>query len=133
MIAWMFLHQMGFPSAAFPEKPITDAVTAGRNVYRRGQGIDRTLLADRVTLGTWFDGRVRRPVDTVTWVRPEVAARWFGYLAERDAWTNEVVQRRWSAARRELDGRMTFVAQLAAFPRLDPFEFGIGAPPKPES
>ena len=113
--------------------PLEDQISAGRAIYHTGAGIDRTLGADRLTLGTWFDGRIRRAVDTATWLSPELAARWIGYLAERDGWSNDVVGRRWSAVRQQLDGRVTFVVRLGAFPRLDPFEFGIGADSKPET
>ena len=133
MIAWMFMHLLGVRAIGFPEAPLAGQISAGRAVYHSGAGIDRTLGADRFTLGTWFDGRIRRAVDTVTWVSPELVSRWIGYMAERDGWSDAVIDRRWSVSRHQLDRNVTFIVRLAAFPRLDPFEFGLDAPPKPES
>jgi len=129
----MFLSALGVRPIDFPELPPAPQIALGRAVYRRGAGIDRTLFEDRATLGTWFDGRIRRAVDTATWVSPSLVARWYGYLAERDGWSDEVIARRWADSRKRLDGRLTYVVRLAAFPRLDPLEFGIGAPPRPET
>jgi hypothetical protein len=133
MIAWLFLNTLGMRSINFPEQPMAGQVTIGRSVYKSGAGIDRTLLGDRVTLGTWFDGRIRRAVDTLTWVSPELASRWFGYLAERDGWSDDIIAKHWVNARHRLDRNLTFIVRLSAFPKLDPLEFGSDAPAKPET
>jgi hypothetical protein len=117
----------------FEALPPAESVEAGRSVYRHGAGIDRTLMDAKNVLGTWYDGRIKRPVDIVVWVGPEMAARWLGYLAERDAWSDDDLSRRWRAMRVSLEGKVTFIVRLSAFPRLDPFEFGIDAPPHPET
>jgi hypothetical protein len=133
MIACLLSCVVGSRPVEFGTKPPSEELEIGRAVYRSGAGIDRTLMADRVVLGTWFDGRIRRTVDTATWLSPELAARWFGYLAERDAWSDETLVKKWQEAEKELNGTLTFMVRLSAFPKLDPFEFGVGAPPKPET
>src|SRR5579872_4987978 len=108
-------HQLEFASA-----PPADQVSIGRALYRQGVGIDRALMDDRNVLGTWFDGRIRRAVDTATWLSPEMTARWLGYVAERDVLSAEELGKRWHAASAKLNGHITFIVRLAAFPRLDP-------------
>ncbi|MHB8636665.1 MAG: hypothetical protein ACYC96_09355 [Fimbriimonadaceae bacterium] len=133
MIAWMFAQLVSGDLTVLQSQPPITEVAAGRRIYHSGAGIDRTLQNGRLTLGTWFDGRIRRAVDTVTWVRPALVARWFGYMAERDGWSDAAVRQRWDVARRSLGTNLTFIVRLSAFPRLDPFEYGIGAPPRPET
>lgn len=62
-----------------------------------------------------------------------MASRWLGYLAERGGWTDAEVGARWIAMRKFLDGRITFVVRLAAFPKLDFLDYGGGAAPRPET
>ncbi len=90
-------------------------------------------MTDRVSLGSWFDGRTRRTVDSATWLSPSLLGRWLGYLAERDAWSDTTLSHRWENAQKQIGDNLVFIVRLCAFPRLDPFELGIGAPPKSDS
>src|ERR1700722_4536910 len=96
----------------FMPSPPENAVALGRKLYKSRAQLERTLTPDQVTLGSWFDGRTRRPVDTVTWLSPTMVARWLGFLAERDAWSDKMLSQRWAQARAELDGSLVFIVRL---------------------
>jgi hypothetical protein len=111
----------------FPRRPIAAEVARGAAIQKKGAGPDRTLLEDHRVAARWFDGRIRRPSDTITWVSPDLASRWFGYLAANDGWTDAALDRRWAAARESLQGSLTFIVRLSAMPKVDPLEFGTGS------
>jgi hypothetical protein len=103
----------------FPPTPPPEEIARGVHIYSLHKGVDRALLEDRAILGLWFDGRVKHDVEYAVWLSPSMAARRLGYLQAKEKWTPEELQRRWEAVAKELDGRITFVVQLAAMPTLD--------------
>lgn len=117
---------------AFPATPLPYEVRVGAAVCRAGKGLDRVALDDRQVIGLWFDGRIRRDVEDVVWVSPAYVSRCLGYLQEKERWFDGEVQRRWTALRPVLDGRLTLVARLSAFPRwVDP-DYGLPGKGNPE-
>jgi hypothetical protein len=106
----------------FPAQPIATELLRGEKVYYQRRGLERVLAEDRVVIGTWFDGRIKRDVEDVTWVSPSLVSRWLGYLNAQEKWPYAELIGRWQALRARLGGRMTFVAQLSALPRRDPLD-----------
>lgn len=118
----------------FPADPIASEMLRGEKVYYQHKGIDRTLMEDRVAVGKWFDGKVKRDTDQVIWLSPSMVSRWFGYLNAKEKWSRAELMTRWGAAVSALAGRMTFVAELFALPKQeDVLEITSGAPTKPET
>lgn len=114
--AWAVLRPIAFPPA-----PIPVEVRRGAALYLAAKGIDRTLEEDRRILGVWFDGRVKRGVEEAVWLSPALVSRWLGYLEAKEKWFPGELQLRWAAARALLDGRITVVVRLSAFPKwVDP-------------
>jgi hypothetical protein len=112
----------------FSAQPIPAEMARGAQAYYRRQGIERVLREDRVVIGTWFDGRIKRDVQDVIWLSPSLVSRWLGYLNAKEKWSSEELLGRWQAAARALNGKLTFIVQLSALPRQDPLELGADAP-----
>lgn len=104
----------------FPRNPIPEEVLAGEKIYRERKGPERTQLDDRVVIGRWFDGRTKRDVESAIWVSPSLLSRWLGYLNVREKWSLNEMENRYDAVARRLDGQITIIVQLSAFPKLDP-------------
>lgn len=108
----------------FPVEPIASCVAQGRELARRGRDIRLTYGRAFSTIGYWFDGRVHQPVDYALWLSPAFVSRWYGWLAEKGKWPPDLLQQRWNTARRKLDGHLSAVVVLCAYPRLDLFGYG---------
>lgn len=118
----------------FPSEPIAAEMARGEKVYYQKSGIERTLMEDRVAIGRWFDGRIKRDTDHILWLSPRMVSRWLGYLNAREKWSKAELSRRWTEMAVELDGKMTFVAEVYALPKKeDFFELMESAPTKPET
>lgn len=124
--AWMFavLALMTIPLRPldFPKQPIARELDEGVRVYRHGKGLDRLYQDDRKVTGTWFDGKVRRDADHVLWLSPSLISRWLGYLEAKEKWPEGELERRWTALRMDLGGRMSFVVRVCTMPRMDLLE-----------
>jgi hypothetical protein len=118
MIAGLFACFLMGKMIYFPETPLPLEVQRGAKIYAQHKGIERTLLDDRVELGRWFNGHTKREVESAIWLSPGMASRWLGYLQAKEKWDDETLQSRWETASKQLDGKLTFVVQLAAFPKL---------------
>lgn len=114
----------------FPVEPIPREVIEGVRVYRFGKGVDRLYQDDRQSVGTWFDGKARRGVDTVLWVSPSLVSRWLGYLEAKEKWPEGELERRWSRIRTEMGGKLNFVVRACAFPKMDILEGQFEEPAK---
>ncbi len=118
----------------FPSEPIPSEMARGERVYYQRSGIERTLMEDRVAIGRWFDGRIKRDTDQIIWLSPRMVSRWLGYLNAKEKWPKAELYRRWSEMARVLDGKMTFVADIYALPKKEDFlDLMEGAPTKPET
>lgn len=120
------------PRYAFPLVPPRSQIARGASVARAGKGLERLFEENRRVVGTWFDGRVRVPVEQVVWVNANLVARWLGYLQEREGWPHGELLGRWLSARRCLEGRLAFVVQVAAFPRAGFLDLAPYTPANPE-
>lgn len=111
-----FLPAFGLRPVAFPEAPIQAEVRRGIEVYRKGKGLDRVLQEDRKVVG-WRKSELRRfETEQVVWVSPSLVSRWLGYLWAKEKWPEQELQTRWSTLRGQLDGRLTFIVELAKLP-----------------
>jgi hypothetical protein len=118
----------------FPTEPISSELLRGEKIYYQHKGIERTLLEDRVAVGKWFDGKVKRDTDQVIWLSPSMVSRWLGYLNAKEKWSVSELLERWKRTARSLEGRLTFVAEFFALPkREDMLELTESGPSKPET
>lgn len=117
---------------AFPSTPLPYEVRVGAAICRAGKGIDRVALDDRQVIGLWFDGRIRQDVEEVVWLSPAYVSRYLGYLQEKERWFDGDIQRRWTAIRNILDGQLTLVARLCAFPRWVDSDYGLPGKGNPD-
>jgi hypothetical protein len=118
----------------FPTEPISSELLRGEKIYYQHKGIERTLLEDRVAVGKWFDGKVKRDTDQVIWLSPSMVSRWLGYLNAKEKWSGSELLERWKRTARSLEGRLTFVAEFFALPkREDILELTESGPSKPET
>lgn len=121
-LIWQPIPDAQASSWSFPEAPPSEHVFRGAEAFRKGKGIDRVWNEDRVSLGVWFDGRVKRDSEQAFFLSPGMVARWLGFLQAKEKWDDEELQSRWDDLRRYLAGRLTFIVQLAAYPKQDPLE-----------
>lgn len=105
----------------------------GEKVYYAHKGVERVFMEDRVPVGKWFDGQIKRSTDEVVWISPSLVSRWLGYLNAKEKWSRDHLQQRWEAMSSRLDGRLTFIATLYALPKQEILELTEGAPTKPET
>ena len=127
----LLLAQMAGQEA---DLPIKAELIRGERIYRAGKGIDRTLMEDRIGLGTWFDGTSKREFNQAILVTPEMLSRWLGYLNAKERWSLEELSRRWIASKRLIDGRMVVIVDLYALPkRTDVLELTVEADAYPET
>lgn len=91
----------------------------GRSIAgRRTATLASTYLADRQTIGTWYDGMMSRDVEHAVWLSPRLVSRMLGFLSRREGLSDEEVLRRWAALRADLEGRLTFIVDLAALKKV---------------
>lgn len=110
---------------AFPPTPIDHEVRRGAALYMAGKGIDRTLEEDRQVLGVWFDGRGKREVEDALWLSPSLVSRWLGYLEAKEKWFEGEMQLRWKSMRSLLDGRVSLIVHLSAYPKWVDQDYGL--------
>lgn len=129
----------------WPAEPITSAWKEGTRLATRKPRIgtatafsspaprmDLTVVYGdaKRTLGTWSNGNWKREVEWSLWLSPALMSRWHGLLSRRELWSDQESERRWAAIREELEGSVTFVVQLSAFPKLPTFGVGDYEPPQ---
>lgn len=129
VISALTLALAGLPPLAFPPDPIEREVEEGARLAREGASLDRLYQDDRRPVGYWFDGKWGQEVEFVTWISPRLVSRWLGYLERRELWEPDEIGRRWEELRRRLDGKMTFVVWLSAYPKRPMLELTPERPP----
>lgn len=113
------VHGLVTQPTYFPASPIPAEVAMGRSIAgRRTATLSSTYLADRQTIGMWYDGMMSRDVEHALWLSPRLLSRMLGYLARREGLGREEIQRRWDVLRAQLEGRLTFVLDLAALKKV---------------
>jgi hypothetical protein len=133
MLAWLVAALSVFRPLDFGPTPPEGSVEEGKRLFLTNELQSRTLQGSREVLGRWFDGRAHQEADLAIWLSPELLGRWYGWLAARDSWPKEVIQKRWREAKKELEGQLVFIVRLAALPKQDPLEFGNGKEADPQS
>ncbi len=97
----------------------------GEQLARHHARLIQTTAEDSAPIGWWWSGHDRIATDTATLFTPALASRWMGYLNASEHWPYGELRERWAALASRLDGRVTFIVQLSAFPKSDPLELGI--------
>ncbi|HRI43646.1 MAG TPA: hypothetical protein PLL78_01410 [Fimbriimonadaceae bacterium] len=114
-----FVHGLVTQPTYFPPAPIPVEFAMGRTIAgRRTATLASTYLADRQTIGSWYDGMMSRDVEHAVWLSPRLISRMLGFLSRRESLESDEVLRRWNAIRGELEGRLTFILDLAALKKV---------------
>lgn len=100
----------------FPVEPPAAAWEFGRQTARAGRHVERALATEVRTLSTRFDGTRKTRVEAALWLGPATAARWLGWLSERERWNADEAANRWRALRKAVDGQVWILVQTAAYP-----------------
>lgn len=117
----------------FPLEPIQTELARGEKVYYAGKGVDRIMMEDRQIIGRWFDGQLRRDMDDVTWLSPNLLSRWLGYLNAKEKWSETELAQRWETLKESFNGTLSFVVQTYALPKQGFFDLTDGAESKPRT
>lgn len=109
------------------------------DIWRRANGqraprahVLETTWPDRVAIGSWSDGVVKRAVEFATPLTPDLWSRWLGFLSGRDALSVDEVRERWSRIAAAQEGERWILVELAAYPKTDLLEGDGAAPAKTE-
>lgn len=117
---------------SFPVRPIQADFQFGyETAKRKSASLVSIALGDRQPIGSWFDGTLPRDVETVIWVSPRLVSRWLGFLARRELWDEGEAERRWESIRSGLEGKLTFIVELAALKKLSLLELTPEVPADP--
>lgn len=117
---------------AFGAYPLYDQTLKGSALADKEHTMDVLYQGDRATLGWWNDGTMARPLEWALWISPNFVSRWLGYLDRRELWTGHELQNRYTEVGKALDGQITLLVQLVAFPKQSTLDFTDEAPSKPE-
>ncbi len=102
---------------AFPTVPIASEVEGGRQSAAKGRPLDAIFQKDRKAIGKWSNGGVATAVEHVILLSPSLVSRWLGYLERKQWWDATEKQVRWNLLKYDLDGRLTFLVRLSAYPK----------------
>lgn len=116
MVSILFAAVLPFQAVHFGLQPLQKEVGKGISVYRMGGGLDRVLQDSKRVLTTRTVHFRVEELEQVIWLSPALVSRWLGYLWALEKWPDGELERRWGALRGALDGRLTFVVQLAKYP-----------------
>jgi len=116
----------------FGAYPIWEQTQKGAKWCRDGKSLESLYDNDRTVIGWWNDGAMAKPEEWTLWISPSFVSRWLGYLDRRELWTGEELGRRYEAMSNALDGRLTFLVQLVAYPKQSLLEITEEAPATPQ-
>ena len=122
MLAALTTFWASWVPLVYTETPSVHELARGAQCYSQGKPEDRVWAENAQTIGIWSNGLKKVGVETCWWITPRSVARWLGYWATRERWTQEELQTRWESAKRRFDGRILMVVRLAAFPKQDLLE-----------
>lgn len=112
-----------------PFSPPLDALRRGEQLARRhphALPINDIIGPDRKVVARWSDGRHIQPVETITWLSPDLLARWTGFSPAPDPET-------WSHLRRRYLLTPSVIVELTAYPKERTFGLGDVLPSNPKS
>ncbi len=146
LVAAFAIAAVALSPAEFPAQPIPAEVRRGAELAqkrtnellrdvsgaRNRRSVECVFSGDRVAIGRWSNGYSKQSVEWAIRLSPGLMSRWLGFLQAREYWGDDELLSRWNAVRARLDGRLTFVVQLAAFPKLPTLDVGDPAEPRPE-
>lgn len=117
---------------AFGAYPLYDQALKGSALAEKEHTMEVLYGEDRATVGWWNDGTMAQPMEWALWISPNFVSRWLGYLDRRELWTSDQMRDRYQAVSRELDGKITVLVQLVAFPKQSLLDFTDEAPSQPQ-
>lgn len=144
ILSYILLTQVLARPLNFAETPVAAMVAEGRAKARVGKPRDpltkiirgpvqseitSILGQESKTIGTWTNGSSKQSVEHATWISPELVSRWLGFNEAREFWDQDVLPTKWQMVRHKMSGKLNFVVELSAFPKL-PFQ-GTGEYQKP--
>lgn len=109
-----------FVPTQFGTAPIAVQFEQGRKLCKKGANLETTLGTDGITIGFRSDGFTQRAAERAIWLSPNFVSRWMGFLAEREGWTPEEIQKHWASAAELCGPKPTFLVRLVSFPKVDP-------------
>jgi hypothetical protein len=113
---------------AFTETPQNAALEGGRKWAQEGKPVSYCQLPVQSVVGTWWNGTGISKIEFVWWYSPEYVSAMLGYRAAKEYWEPEETLKRWGTVAKKTQGIVSFLVQLAAMPRIDPF---TGDPDQP--
>jgi hypothetical protein len=116
-IAFLALNSLRFREAPDPAQ-----FKRGVEIFVKGKGVERCWMEDRQVIGNWFDGTRHHATEEAIWLSPALMARWNGYLAAKEKWSAEQISERWNAVNHILDGKISMVVRLSAYPKRKLFD-----------
>lgn len=90
--------------------------------------VDLIYHDDSRGIGSWANGTLQQTTETCLWLSPALMSRWLGFLQQREKLTDEAASYKWQQMRHLLDGNLTFVVRLSAFPKLPTLNIGDEEP-----
>jgi len=106
-------------SLEFGKEPLSEFVTEGKRLAERKMPAYTTTFPFQKVLSRWWNGKTYRPIEFVWWFSPEYVSLRLGYLARKEHWKEEEISKRWQQIRQEMKGKVSFIVQLAAAPKVD--------------
>ncbi len=116
----------------FGAYPLYDEAQKGSKLAADDHTMEVLYGNDRTTIGWWNDGTMARPMEWALWISPSFISRWLGYLDRRELWMGNSQKNRYQEVASILDGKLTFLVQLAAYPKQSLFDVTDEAPSKPQ-
>lgn len=113
---------------AFTEAPEQIAFEGGMKWAKENKPASYCQLPVQSVVGTWWSGMGISKIEFVWWYSPEYVSAMLGYLSTKEYWKPKETQNRWTSIAQNAQGKVTFLVQLAAMPRIDPL---TGDPDQP--
>jgi hypothetical protein len=80
---------------------------------------EKAVLWVQRPIGTWFDGKTKKPIEFAWLYLPEFAFARLANLEKVEHWHPGELERRWLRVSRPMRNRIAFFVQLAAAPKFD--------------
>jgi hypothetical protein len=118
MILLSFLNPLGTPCYTFPPEPVETDLKIGQSIAKQAGSLEDLYEKECIAMSTWFSGHDYRKIDTILWLSPELLSRWLGYLSCKEDLDETEISKRWSIISHALDGKYSFIVQLAIYPTM---------------
>ncbi|HWP30612.1 MAG TPA: hypothetical protein VNK96_02660 [Fimbriimonadales bacterium] len=103
----------------FDKEPVSEFVAEGKRLAENKKPAYTTAFPFQKVLSRWWNGKTYRPIEFVWWFSPEYVSLRLGYLARKEGWKEGEISKRWRQIRQDRKGKLSFIVQLAAAPKVD--------------